>query len=297
MNDDLYNENVRRFLLNDLPEAERVEYEQSFLADEDLAAQTLVVEDELIEEYLRDELLSADRQRFETAYITHLRRRERVLALKAVIAAADAEGKTQPKQASPIWPRWSVSRGFPRLLPRLVFASVLLIAIAITAWWLLPRIRRPDSKVAEANTHLPQRPVAESPTPLSMLAPTPSVTASPRSTPSPESPSSRPVVATIVLQPSLVRDPSAAKRLVVPYSVKQIRLQLILEDPAYKTYVVAVSTVDGKVVWQGKGIAGTRRVIEVSIPAHALPTNDYLVELQGLHHDILANYFFTVVTK
>src|SRR5947207_2661153 len=88
----LYNEEeLRAFLLGDLAESERVRIEERFLSEEDFAVQLRVVEDELIESYLRGDLSRADRQRFSAAFLVQPRRRERVLAMKAVLAVADEE--------------------------------------------------------------------------------------------------------------------------------------------------------------------------------------------------------------
>src|SRR6266550_672721 len=104
LTENLYkDEKLRDFLLGDLSESERAAIEERFLADEDFSAQVHVVEDELIESYLRQELSTRDQQRFAAAFLTQPRRRERVLMMKGVLAAVSAEAALKHAAAPSPW--------------------------------------------------------------------------------------------------------------------------------------------------------------------------------------------------
>ena len=96
MTENDYNETeLRAFLLGNLSEEARAGIEDRFLADEDFAAQLELADDELIESYLRGELSAGDEHRFRNAFLSQPRRRERVLAMKAVLAVANTEAPVQ----------------------------------------------------------------------------------------------------------------------------------------------------------------------------------------------------------
>jgi len=300
LNEDHYTEEVRRFLLGELSEEERAAFEDRFLSDEDLSAQALVVEDELIESYLHNELSAQDRKKFETAYLNNPRRRERVVALKAVVAAANAEPQPLREKSLSLWARLREYVVFKNAFPRYALAGLALIAM-IAAAWLFLRSREPHaSQIAQVDTNSQPTPVTiASPSPAASTSPTPAVTPSLRPTPTPVQQESGPAFASIVLQPTLVRDPAAAKRLVLPATVKLVRLQLNLERNEYKSFLVQITTVEGKSVWQSRTVTPAGASVAVSVPASLLPTNDYVIELSGVtserKRESVASYFFTVL--
>src|SRR5262245_414911 len=88
---------LREFLLGEVSEEQRSALEERFLADDEFSAELGAAEDELIETYLRNELSADDRREFETTFLAQPRRRERVLMMKGVIAAATAEAALKPE--------------------------------------------------------------------------------------------------------------------------------------------------------------------------------------------------------
>lgn len=310
-----YNEEtLRSFLFEDLSEAERAAIEVRFLADEDFSTQVQVVEDELIEAYLRRELSLRDHQRFEAAFLTNPRRRQRVLVVKGVVAAANAEASSEVEPSPSLWTSllalFRIESGFrPYAL-----AVVILIALSFGGWLLFSRLgERQNAQLAQQNGNAVQ---AVSPGALSPLpspdnsqpsqAPLPAETP-PRTNPTPvrKAPPAGPTLATIMLRPALVRDPVAANKLTITPSVTQVRVQLNLERSDYRSYAVRITTVDGHLVWQAASIRAAapnkRSSITVAIPARLLPTDDYLVEVSGVNSpgtpESIANYFFSVTRK
>ena len=316
LTENFYNEErLRDFLLGDSSESERAALEDRFLAEEDFSAQVQVVEDELIESYLRGELSARDRKRFEAAFLTQPRRRERVLMMKGVLAAANAEAPLPAETSPSLWANLLASLRWQNAFARYAVAAGVLVVLAFGTLLLFSKLRpKQNGQLAQQNPELIRPGATASASPrsspgISQSQQTPSPTVMPvlRSTPSPtpETQPPGPSFATIILRPTLARDPSAANKLAVSASVKQVRLQLGLERDDYKSYSVRITTVDGNVVWQTRSIhARTTNggaSLALSLPARRLATGDYLVEVSGLSDagspESLASYFFSVTRK
>jgi len=293
---------LRAFLLGECSEDARSKIEDRFLADEEFSAQLYVVEDELIESYLRSELTDADRKKFETAFLTSPRRRERVLAMKAVIQAANAEAAI----LGPAPALWASLTAFfsshGRFIPYALAAGVLLILGVGVALWLNKRDSQSNGPVAQ------QSPVAIRPEATASATSTPSPLSSspaptPQSSPSPkiEAPPVGPTFASIVLHPTLTRDPGRANKLALPSSVQQVHLQLTLDSKEYRSYTVRITTVAGHLVWQRASVKTQKDFLVIHIPASLLTTDDYFVEVSGMGlsgpPESLASYFFSVSRK
>lgn len=76
---------ARRFLLSEMSEDERIAFEQWFVADDDMFERMRVVEDELIESYIRGVLPAAQKEMFELAFLTTSRRRSRIEFTRALL--------------------------------------------------------------------------------------------------------------------------------------------------------------------------------------------------------------------
>ncbi|MEK7724600.1 MAG: hypothetical protein AAB336_09655 [Acidobacteriota bacterium] len=72
-------------------EEERVDFEERFIKDAIQFEETIVIEDELIEKYIRGWMDSAERLKFEKSFLTTNRRRERVDFTRQVIRKIDEQ--------------------------------------------------------------------------------------------------------------------------------------------------------------------------------------------------------------
>src|SRR4051812_47684288 len=82
--------NLRGYLLRDLPESEQTEVEDQLFTQVSAVEQLSVVEDELIDAYVRNELAERDRISFETHFVTSSRRAERVKMAELLLSRATA---------------------------------------------------------------------------------------------------------------------------------------------------------------------------------------------------------------
>src|ERR1044071_1499675 len=82
---DLNNEKlISRYLLGELSEEQQAEIEDRAFADNEYLASITAVENDLIDEYVRQELSEADRRRFESRFLASAERRKRVEFAKAL---------------------------------------------------------------------------------------------------------------------------------------------------------------------------------------------------------------------
>src|SRR5215471_15834273 len=84
------NQILTRYLLGELSDADCSALEQRYLADPALFDQIVEVENELVDGYARGRLEAETRQRFESYYLKHSRRRERAVFAEALVAKADS---------------------------------------------------------------------------------------------------------------------------------------------------------------------------------------------------------------
>lgn len=310
-------ETLRKFLLEDVPDDSRDAIEDRFLADGTFAAELLVIEDELIEDYLSKELSSHEKDLFEKAFLTNPRRREKVLAIKSIIITANAEAAViSPKEVN----KESISLltsifAFLRIenpIVRYAFVAVSLLFVFGGVWFLVSRFNQ-NKNERIANTNPIQlsdkKDVVQTPSPV--LSPTPKADSLPEASPSPKAqPETQPeqkaeqTLATIILRPVLLRDPKRAAKLVLSQSVKRVRLQLDLEQNDYKSYVVRITNVEGNSIWQGGPLYTNRasgKSIIINLPAKILSSDDYIIELSGVSEagpiESFADYFFSVTHK
>lgn len=82
---------IRRYLLGGLMEDERQEVEKRLMTDNDFFDRTLLVEDDLIDQYARDELSERDRKLFEQTILSTPDGRERVMLADNLIRRASKQ--------------------------------------------------------------------------------------------------------------------------------------------------------------------------------------------------------------
>ena len=82
-------ERIIAYLLKELPEEELEQFEDECFDQESWPSQLNLVEEDLIDAYLRDELTQERRQRFERNYLITEARQERVMMAAALLRHID----------------------------------------------------------------------------------------------------------------------------------------------------------------------------------------------------------------
>jgi hypothetical protein len=118
-----------RYLLGELSKAERVEIEDSYLADSEAFDQLLIAEDQLIDDYVREHLSAKDRQLFEKNFLSSAERRTRLGSARALLAFADKHSEAAAQRPESVWKRLRRFFDIETPFPRLVLATGFLIAL------------------------------------------------------------------------------------------------------------------------------------------------------------------------
>jgi CHAT domain-containing protein/tetratricopeptide (TPR) repeat protein len=128
-------ERIRRYLMGQLSDGAREEFERDLLASDGLFEELLVVEDEIIDEYLAGKLSAEERAGFEGHFLATSERHEklkfgrafgRYLSSKAAtVSAPDLKPSRVP------WTRTQAFRSSP---VRIVVCAIVVVAIALGVW-------------------------------------------------------------------------------------------------------------------------------------------------------------------
>lgn len=300
---------AKRFLLGNLSESERVKIEDGFLEQDDFYQELLVAEDDLIDAYVRGELPAHERALFEQRRLTSPHSRERVEFARTLFESVSASSVLGPVPDRPAsW--WSFGAGgllIRRPAIGLAFAAVLLVLMLAGLWFGLDRWRiRPAPEQAKGIQPMPITP-PESPAPI-RPAEEPHVARNEERPPAKETPTVRPpvlpVIATFALLPGLARGSSGAGALVLPAGATEVRLRLVLEGEAYKTYRAVLSTPEGRRVSSRdvtNGPAAKSANLTLTFPAELFSSGDYVLDLSGANTpgnwESVADYSFRIVKK
>src|ERR1043166_4265999 len=303
---DLKNEKlIARYLLGDLPEEQQVAIEDRAFTDKDYLALVTVVENDLIDEYVRHELSAIERRQFATRFLASAERRKRVEFAKArarvPVVASVPERKVISEPAKWTW-RDSLYAFLIGLNPAAKFALVAVMWLLVVGGaWLLTETLRLRSQLTQLQAQnqarqneLQQQVDAErrhneelnalltqekqqreqSDESLRQLSETGNAT--------PE----RPVIASLMLLPGLSRGGGEKPSLILANDARFVRLQIGI-DPAepYKMFAVDLRTVAGRQVWNRENLTartrGRARAVSLTLPASALKSGDYELRLSG----------------
>jgi len=325
---DLNNEKlIAQYLLGELPEEQQVEIEDRAFADKEYLASITAVENDLIDEYARNELSESERRRFESRFLASAERRKRVAFAKA-LAGVTASAPVVETAPRPVVARTEVSwreslEAFIRGLvpaPRLAWgvAMVVLLGGSVSLVTETLRLRnqlyqvrtenqsrqdemqrqfeserrRSEELVARLNQEQQQREQTDES--LRQLSETT------------ETPAPKPIIAALTLLPGISRGAGDKPRLVLPENVRLVRLNIGIEpEEPFKTYAVELRTVSGRSVWNRENLTARdrrgARAIGLTIPATAVKPGDYELRLKGVAEggatEDVGFYYFTVTKK
>lgn len=281
---------ITRYFLGQLSTDEAEQFDRECFSNSTFAESVFVVEDELIDRYVRNELSDADRERFEQFYLTTEARRSRVAmatTLNLTMNSATSE-KARPFETPSIWQRLIPKRAFTRYA-----LATLALAMVVVAVWLLIRTSNKE-QVAQTNPPINVASPANSPTPSSSPSPaTPTATG----TPGGQEPTSQLATLVYTLVPGTQREVDAGERVIrVSPQTKTVELRLVIQDQVQPPYEVKLETVEGASVFVRRGLrpANGGQVVIVRVPASLLEARDYVGRVVGQTGDAAPSYTFRV---
>jgi outer membrane biosynthesis protein TonB len=299
MHDFADEKNLRRFLLGEMNEAARAALEERFVADEDLFARLCAVEEELIENYARERLAPADREKFERSFLNTARRREKVAFTRQLLAQMP-KPVAAPVAVAPSWLDILLGRKF-------VWATGLAaLLLVFGGWWLWQRrAPEPGPQIALAATPTPAPASRPEPTPtptpaVARTTPAPRPVATPVSSPAP-TPAVKPpapALASVTLLPGTLRSNGAARDLQIAPNTAAAQVTLTLETNEYAVYRAELRNANGQIIWRSGKLTPRRAKLTTQIPAAKLASGDFLINLYGQNNaqpqEPVADYAFRV---
>jgi len=296
--ENLYNETeIRRFLLGELEENERVALEEKFLADENLFVQIRVAEDELIEDYVRGTL--AEKEKFEREFLTTEKRRERVEFTRQMIAKLGEK----PQASSEKTTFFASLIEFFRQ-PKFAFGAAFAILALIFGFWFLvikksanegeivkqitptPNIQTNVNQTSTANQNITANSISNSSVNAN-LPEKPQTNKANTNTEIPKKPEEKPKE--IAPNPVLalfaggVRSEGKSNELNLPKTSKGANLVLNLEAQDYQTYRAEIVDQNGNVIYRSGKLRARNSKINAFVPAKNLKRGDYILKLYGFN--------------
>ena len=299
---------IARYLLGELPEAQQVEIEDRAFQDKEYLASITAVENDLIDEYVRDEMPDEVRRRFENRFLASAERRKRVDFAKALTKVGAEYALGEKSINAPVAISWrdSLEAFFSSLNPvaKFAMAAIVLLVLVEGAWLITETLRlrnrlttlqaenqsrqnerqtleqqmelerrRNDELAARLNHEKQQR--EQSDESLRQLSET-------QNTPAP-----RPVIASLTLLPGLSRGAGDKPGLVIAPDTRLVRLQIGIDpEEQFKTFAVDLRTVAGRQVWTRENLTARNRrgarSIALTLPATALKPGEYELRLTGV---------------
>lgn len=270
-------ESLRRYLLGSLPPEEIAALEERLLTDTVFYDELLMVEDELIDQYLSGEQSGAERESFEAHFSLAPERQQKVRFARALKKYLSRIDELEPEDvviaeaslsgpASPVDPSKS-KRSFLPFLPTnnilaYSLAATFVVVIGLVTWMAVNRLKNPA------------------------LGETGQVLA-------------------VVLTPGLSRslDSGQIKKISIPPETQTLELQLELPKAEYASYRAEVLRSDQTIVATIEGLkpatTSAKASITVPVSASLIKREDYSVKLagkraDGIYEDV-AGYVFRVL--
>jgi hypothetical protein len=282
-------ESLRQYLLGSLPEGEISALEERLFTEADFYEELLVVEDELIDQYLSGEQSPAERERFESHFSQAPERQRKVrfarTLQKYLSNTSESEAREESDQESPepaiavdtivspvVSPPVNPIIPIPRKRPFFSFlpsnpalnyalAAVLALVVGGASWIAVSRLMNPASRE-----------------PGQVLA--------------------------VILTPGLSRSGDRGDtKISIPPGTGTLQLQLEISKTDYTSYRAELLTSERAEIAESAGLkpetTGARKFITVPVSAGKLKRDDYQVKLSGLRSDgnfeDVATYTFRVL--
>jgi len=250
-----------QYLLGQTRPEELSSLEERLMTDSEFYNELLIVEDELIDQYLSGELSESERESFGNHFLLTPERQQKVRFVRAFnkyVSAVDAlpdddpvnddvseEARNVPKPLPKPWYSIFLPSHNPILSYSLVAALVLIVGTV--SWLALKNWRNTGS-------HDPGKVLA------------------------------------ITLTPGLTRSDGLIKKISIPGEIGTVRLQLALTKNEYPKYKAILLTDEGAKIWTGETLYPELdgRFINVDVPAELLKPGEYQLRLSG---QLAANTF------
>lgn len=287
----VWEKQIGQYLLGQLEDTEQRQLEERLMTQDDLFQQVQVLEDELIDEYLKNALSAQDRADFEKHFLSAPERRQKLRfaeSFRSYVATAHEGTGKQPSKSSFWQTLWA---GLRTLAPALRYGfAALLVGVLVGGLRMASTIQRLNTQVAQIRTEKGslqereqqlQQQLEEQRRRSQELEQQLALTQAPGH----KRPETSLSTLAVVLTAGLVRDSGTSNRLTITADTHLVELRLELADPKYDNYRVVLQDGEGseiRAVNKAKPQRlGSNQYIIVTLAAKDLPTDDYLLKLSG----------------
>lgn len=266
---------IRRYLLGWVDEAASEQFEKRFVGDAEFREAVLIVEEELIDDYLAGLLSDDDRACFAAHYLAGPRQRQELMLAQVIreyaLENAPAESAVVPKQTGRKWLDFITGRSG---LPALVSAGLIIVAVVgLLAWWVNSQYGNEQLITADAIARLNKPPYDVEP------------------------------ALSVPLTSFLDRASGQSQKFAVPANVNIVQLQLALPAMPYQSYQATLRVTDGEELFTVSDLNAQQtdagRLLNLRLPARLLTPRDYTLSVSGQTRDgqakTVADYYFRVL--
>ena len=267
---------IREYLLGDLAGAQQAQFEERLLTSDAVYDELVIIEDELIDDYLREELSASERESFESHFLAAPEHQEKLRFARTFTKYVAAENAVRPPEGAAIplseretveFPKPTTSRpssrwfGFlPIRNPIYGFAlTAALVLVVVGVIWLGWRTLNPGPRD-------PGR------------------------------------VLSVALTSGLSRDAGDGNKPVnVPADTDTLRLSLLLAESRHNSYEATLDAEGGTLISKSnlpKEVVNGQPAVVLDVPANLVTAGDYRVKLSGVNPDgnseSVASYSFRI---
>lgn len=304
-----------RYLLGELNEGERIEFEDVCFADDQHFEELLAVEAELTDDYVRGNLVGLRRERFEKQLFNTAKGPDDVEFARTITAApAPTPAVFVVGHDRSDWRSffaWLHSRG--RAF-QVALAALALVFVGSGLWlvWSALQPRSRSQQAVRNGTPTNSKPQESPPPPIQSASP-----GEQRAGATSERPQRDPgnvnaapgheahAIISLLVVPGFDRSAGGANDLVIPKQARTVRLQLALENNNYRSYRAVLRSVEGKEVLNRRGLKGrsttSGNTVTLELPARSFPQGDFILALSGTtsqgEAEDVHKYFLSVSKK
>jgi hypothetical protein len=291
-NTKLDDEELIRYVLGLLPDEATERLDEASIANDEVAAQLQSVETDLVDSYVRGQLVGATLERFESYYLMSPRRRESVRGATRFVRALD---RAVPRNEGLTW-KDRIAR--PTRVTSFVAAAALVLVVSGILLFQAERPRNPltvatseGGAVGNRTQAGEQQPTGERgavpPDRLERDRPSAAASATTAASEPPDGKRAAPpgqIVAVVLLPPT--RAVAAIPTLAIPSDADRTGFELRLESNDFSRYQVGLKNpATNNILWRSDWIparvSGDQASVFVVVPANLLGPQHYALELTG----------------
>jgi hypothetical protein len=302
---------LSRYLLGQLTEEEQEQIEERYFNDKEFFEQLLVVEDTLIDNYVRHRLSGVERQHFESHFMRSPERRERVEVAGLWMEYIDRN--SLHKQVLTFEKRSTPQRPLTRTPALLISWAAMILLMLGGSWLLIDRARlkgdlnqaRDEREAFEREQAEAQQRLAEQNARNQQLAE--ELEQRNKVDDADKIPQPRPQdalsgVVAFLLTSTGVRGGAGSTTLNIPPRTERVRLQVRLDNDEHNTYQAVIKNIEGKEIGSRTGLrARPDKIISITLPANIFAEDDYILTLDGVkasgEKDVIGEYPFRISRK